>query len=143
MTPRLPLRPKVKPMIHCYPSPRAAFSQTINSKRSSSSNFAFFLFFCALSTSWQIIGCDRPSSIVPVTGTVMTGSRWRVLLFSFTQRLMRDQQLASLIILATSTSQQESRVMVGTSASIVCQSRRNATTPQNMMPRRKVKISLW
>ena len=71
MTPRLPLRPKVKPMIHCYPSPRAAFSQTINSKRSSSSILSIFLFFCALSISWQIIGCDRPSSIVPVTGTVL------------------------------------------------------------------------
>ena len=71
MTPRLPLRPKVKPMIQCFPSPRPAFSQTINSRRSSPSIFAFFLFLCALSISWQIIGCDRPSNIVPVTGTVL------------------------------------------------------------------------
>ena len=71
MTPRLPLRPKVKPMIHCYPSPRAAFSQTINSKRSSSSILSIFLFLCVLSISWQIIGCDRPSNIVAVTGTVL------------------------------------------------------------------------
>ena len=71
MTPRLPLRPKVKPMIHCYPSPRSVFSQTTNSKRSSCSILLFFLFLCALSISWQIIGCDRPSNIVPVTGTVL------------------------------------------------------------------------
>ena len=71
MTPRLPLRPKVKPMIHCFPSPRPAFSQTINSKRSSPSIFAFFLLLGTLSIPWQIIGCSRPTKIVPVTGTVL------------------------------------------------------------------------
>ena len=71
MTPRLPLRPKVKPMIHCFPSPRSMFSQPINNKRSSFSIFSFFLFLGTLSISGQIIGCDRPSNIVPVTGTVL------------------------------------------------------------------------
>ena len=71
MTPRLPLRPKVKPMIHCFPSPRSTFSQPINNKRSSFSIFSFFLFLGTLSISGQIIGCDRPSNIVPVTGTVL------------------------------------------------------------------------
>ena len=71
MTPRLPLRPKVKPMIHCYPSPRSMFSQPINNKRSSFSILSFFLFLGTLSISGQIIGCDRPSNIVPVTGTVL------------------------------------------------------------------------
>jgi len=71
MTPRLPLRPKVKPMIHCFPSPRSTFSQPINSQRSSFSIFSFFLFLGTLSISGQIIGCDRPSNIVPVTGTVL------------------------------------------------------------------------
>ena len=71
MTPRLPLRPKVKPMIHCFPSPRSTFSQPINNKRSSFSIFSFFLFLGTLSISGQINGCDRPSNIVPVTGTVL------------------------------------------------------------------------
>ena len=71
MTPRLPLRPKVKPMIRYFSSPRSAVSQTINSKRSSSSIFSFFFFLGTLSISWQFIGCDRPSNIVPVTGTVL------------------------------------------------------------------------
>ena len=71
MTPRLPLRPKVKPMIHCFPSTRSTFSQPINSQRSSFSIFSFFLFLGTLSISGQIIGCDRPSNIVPVTGTVL------------------------------------------------------------------------
>ena len=71
MTPRLPLRPKVKPMIHCFPSPRSTFSQPINNKRSSFSIFSFFLFLGTLYISGQIIGCDRPSNIVPVTGTVL------------------------------------------------------------------------
>ena len=66
MTPRLPLRPKVKPMIYCYPSPRSAFSQTINSKRSSSV-FSFFSFRHAPSPNHRY----RPSNIVPVTGTVL------------------------------------------------------------------------
>ena len=71
MTPRLPLRPKVKPMIHCFPSPRSMFSQPINNKRSFFSIFSFFLFLGTLSISGQINGCDRPSNIVPVTGTVL------------------------------------------------------------------------
>ena len=71
MTPRLPLRPKVKPMIHCFPTPRSAFSQTINSKRSSFGIFYFFLFLGTLSISGQFIGCDKPSNIVSVTGTVL------------------------------------------------------------------------
>ena len=144
MTPRLPLRPKVKPMIHCFPSPRSTFSQPINSKRSSFSIFSFFLFLGTLSISGQIIGCDRPSNIVPVTGTVLLDGKpleGAAVLF----HPEADERPAvgitdNLGNFHLTTRTQGDGGCVGINRVSITKERND---PQNMMPRRKVKISLW